>query len=73
MWLSTHVHPYQCQEDSDLVVESLETLDIHMSHLHRKFGVTQFVQDPEVLGEIHTMLSLHVHQLGTEKIILQRC
>ena len=45
----------------------------HMSHLHRNLGVTQFVQDPEVLGEIYRMMSFHVHQLGTEINVLQRC
>ena len=44
-----------------------------MSHLQRKFGVTEFVQDPEVLGGIPTMMSFHVHQLGKETRILQRC
>ena len=36
------------------------------------FGVTQFVQDPEILGEIHTMMSFHVHQLGIEINILKK-
>ena len=42
----------------------------HMNHLHRRFGVTWFVHNPEGLGEIHTMMSFHVHQLGTEADIL---
>ena len=45
----------------------------HMSHLHRKFGVAQFVQDPEVLSGIPAMISFHVHQLGKEISVLQRC
>ena len=42
----------------------------HMSHLHIKFGVTQFFQDPEVLGGILAMMSFHVHHLGKERNIL---
>ena len=44
-----------------------------MSHLHRRFGVPWFVHNPEGLGKIDTMISFHVHQLGTETDILQRC
>ena len=43
-----------------------------MSHLHRKFEVTQFVQDPEALGGIPAMMSFHVHQLDKEISILHR-
>ena len=43
-----------------------------MNHLTRKVGVTWFVHNPEGLGKIHTMVSFHVHQLGTETHILQR-
>ena len=46
-----------------------------MSHLHRKFEVTQFVklQDPEVLVGIPVMMPFHVHLLRIEINILQRC
>ena len=53
-------------------MECLRSLGSHMSHLHRKFGVTWFVHNPEGLGEIHTKMSFHVHQLGTETDILQK-
>ena len=32
-----------------------------------------FVHNPEGFGEIHTIVSFHVHQLGTETDILQKC
>ena len=44
-----------------------------MNHFHRRFGVTCFVHNPGGFGEIHTMMSFHVHQLGTETDILQMC
>ena len=56
------IHTYQCQECTDLILEDLETLGSHMSHLDRKFGLTQFVQKPEVLGKILAMMFFHVHQ-----------
>ena len=31
------------------------------------------MHNPEGLGEVHTMMSFHVHQLGTETDILPRC
>ena len=43
-----------------------------MSHLHRKFGETQFFQDPETHGGIPVMMSFHVHRLVKETHILQR-
>ena len=51
--LSTHViHFDQCQEHGDLILEDLETVGGPMSHLRRKYGVTLFVENPEVHGEI---------------------
>ena len=44
-----------------------------MRHRHRNFQVTQFVKDPEVLGGIAATVSSHMHQLGKEISILQRC
>ena len=54
-------------------MEGLRSLGSHMSYLHRKFGVTWFIHNPDGLGEVHTMMSFHVHQLGTETDILQKC
>ena len=54
-------------------LEGLRSLGSNMNHLNRRFGVTWFVHNPEGLGEIHTKMSFHVHQLGTETDILQRC
>ena len=67
------MHTYQSKDHADLIMEALGSLGSHMSHLHRKFGVTQFVQDPEVLGGIPEMRSFHVDQLGEERSILQTC
>ena len=61
--LSTHViNTYQCQEHTDLILEDLVTMGSHMSHFDREFGLTQFVQKPEVLGKLLAMVFSHVHQ-----------
>ena len=56
-----------------IFLEGLTSLGSHMSHLHRKFGVPWFVHNPEGLGDIHAMMSSHVHELGTETDVLHRC
>ena len=54
-------------------MEGLRSLGSHMNPFNRRLGITWFVHNPEGLGEIHKMMSFHVHQLGTETDILQGC